>query len=64
VVAASADAVYVWQYRTLTNKLTSVDAGTGSLRRKEGRERCWHIDDELRASSEPVAMVAGREVTF
>lgn len=63
VVAASADAVYVWQYRTLTNKLTSVDAGTGSLRRKEGRERCWHIDDELRASSEPVAMVAGREAS-
>ena len=63
VVAASADAVYVWQYRTLTNKLTSVDAGTGSLRRKEGRERCWHIDDAIRSSSEPVAMVAGREAS-
>lgn len=63
VVAASPDAVYVWQYRTLMSKLTSVDAGTGSLRRKEGRERCWHIDDELKVSSEPIAMVAGREAS-
>jgi len=45
VVAASHSFVYVWQYRTLMSKLTSVDLGTGSLRRKEGRERCFYIDD-------------------
>ena len=41
VVAASHSFVYVWQYRTLMSKLTSVDLGTGSLRRKEGRERLF-----------------------
>ena len=45
VVAASADFVYVWHYRTLMSKLTSVDSGGSSLRRKEGRERSFHIDD-------------------
>ena len=30
VCAASADFVYVWQYRTLMSKLTSVDTGTSS----------------------------------
>jgi len=51
VCAASADLVYLWQYRTLMSKLTSVDAGTGSLRRKDGRERCFHIDDKPTAAA-------------
>eukprot|EP00965_Chrysotila_dentata_P061632 2041159-Pleurochrysis_carterae.AAC.2 len=33
------------------SKLTSVDAGTGSLRRKDGRERCFHIDDKPTAAA-------------
>jgi WD repeat-containing protein 35 len=62
VVAASADFVYVWHYRTLMSKLTSVDSGGSSLRRKEGRERSFHIDDTPAAmNAEAVAVVAGRE---
>ena len=62
VVAASHSFVYVWQYRTLMSKLTSVDLGAGSLRRKEGRERCFHIDDPPAALlSDAVADVNGRE---
>lgn len=46
VIAANDDSIYVWQYRTSVSMLTSVDATTGgSLRRKEGRERVFHIDD-------------------
>mmetsp|Transcript_38234 Transcript_38234/g.108060 ORF Transcript_38234/g.108060 Transcript_38234/m.108060 type:complete len:1242 (+) Transcript_38234:70-3795(+) len=44
VIAASADVIYVWQYRSLISKLTSLDA-TGGLRRKEGRERIFHVDE-------------------
>jgi len=44
VIAASTDTLYLWQYRTQVSKLTSVDSA-GSLRRKEGRERIFHIDD-------------------
>lgn len=44
VIAASADVVYVWQYRSLVSKLTSLDS-TGGLRRKEGRERIFHVDE-------------------
>ena len=62
MVAASADFVYVWHYRTLMSKLTSVDSGGSSLRRKEGRERSFHIDDTPSAmNAEAVAVVAGRE---
>ena len=62
VIAASHSFLYVWQYRTLMSKLTSVDLGTGSLRRKEGRERCFHIDDPPASSNgEAIADVAGRE---
>jgi WD repeat-containing protein 35 len=62
VVAASHSFLYVWQYRTLMSKLTSVDLGTGSLRRKEGRERCFHIDDPpANHTADAIADVAGRE---
>lgn len=44
VIAASTDTLYLWQYRTQVSKLTSVESA-GSLRRKEGRERIFHIDD-------------------
>ena len=47
VCAASSDHIYVWQYRTLMSRLTSVDEGGGasSLRRKEGRARAFHLAD-------------------
>jgi len=46
VVVSSTDTLYIWQYRTAVSKLTSMDASTAtSLRRKEGRERVFHIDD-------------------
>jgi len=65
VIAANGSFVYVWQYRTLMSKLTSVDLGIGSLRRKEGRERVFHIDDSASLSSNlDLAMgVQGREPT-
>lgn len=44
VIVASKESVYVWQYRTPVSKLTSLDTGAG-LRRKEGRERIFHIDE-------------------
>jgi len=44
VIVASDESVYVWQYRTPVSKLTSLDTGSG-LRRKDGRERIFHIDD-------------------
>ena len=43
------------------SKLTSVDSGTG-LRRKEGRERCFHIDDPpVSSTADALADVSGRE---
>jgi len=50
VAVASTDTLYVWQYRTAVSKLTSVDASgaasaASGLRRKEGRERLFHVDD-------------------
>jgi WD repeat-containing protein 35 len=44
VMAASGSVVYVWQYRTLVSKLTSVDTSAINVNRKEGRERVFHID--------------------
>jgi WD repeat-containing protein 35 len=44
IIAASDDQIYVWHYRSSVSKLTSVDS-SGSLRRREGRERVFHIDD-------------------
>ena len=62
VVACSHSFVYVWQYRTLMSKLTSVDLGGGSLRRKEGRERLFHVDDSPDDHRmEPIADAFGRE---
>jgi len=61
VAAASHSFVYVWQYRTLMSKLTSV-ANTSSLGRKEGRERCFYIDDSPESTAnEALSDVAGRE---
>ena len=51
VIAASADVIYVWQYRSLVSKLTSLDAD-GGLRRKEGRERIFHVDELPSSQSE------------
>ncbi|KAK3238460.1 WD repeat-containing protein 35 [Cymbomonas tetramitiformis] len=48
VIVASEEVVYIWQYRTPVAKLTSVDVdGTASMRRKDGRERVFHIDDKV-----------------
>eukprot|EP00753_Platysulcus_tardus_P015766 PLAT5272.2.p1 GENE.PLAT5272.2~~PLAT5272.2.p1 ORF type:complete len:1194 (+),score=710.47 PLAT5272.2:43-3624(+) len=44
IIVADDFTVYAWQYRTPVSKLTSIDTGAG-LRRKEGRERMFHIDD-------------------
>lgn len=63
VIAANGSFVYVWQYRTLMSKLTSVDLGTGSLRRKEGRERAFHIDDPASSNNNADLVVKGREPT-
>mmetsp|Transcript_25550 Transcript_25550/g.75022 ORF Transcript_25550/g.75022 Transcript_25550/m.75022 type:complete len:1200 (-) Transcript_25550:181-3780(-) len=52
-VCASSDQVYVWQYRTLTAKLTSVSAPGSTLRRKEGREQAFHVDDLASGVSAP-----------
>ena len=46
----------VWHYRTLMSKLTSVDSGGSSLRRKEGRERSFHIDDTPSAMNAEVRL--------
>lgn len=45
IIAANEDQIYVWHYRTSVSKLTSVETSTSSLRRKDGRERIFHIDD-------------------
>jgi WD repeat-containing protein 35 len=42
VAVASADTLYVWNFRTQVSRLTSVDSN--SLRRKEGRERVFQLD--------------------
>lgn len=42
VAVASSDTLYVWHYRTQIAKLTSVDSNI--LRRKEGRERVFHVE--------------------
>ena len=65
VVAANGSFVYAWQYRTLISKLTSVDLGAGSLRRKEGRERAFHVDDPapLASSINPDMAMRGRGPT-
>lgn len=62
VVTASHSFVYVWQYRTLMSKLTSVQTGTSSLGRSQGRERCFHIDDPPASqTADAMTDVAGRE---
>lgn len=44
IVAASAQIVYIWQY-TSKLKNNSADSAISQLRRKDGRERQFHIDD-------------------
>jgi len=58
VIAASTDTLYLWQYRTQVSKLTSVESA-GSLRRKEGRERIFHIDDTDGAKDAEGGSVSG-----
>ena len=45
VVATSEDVVYVWQYRSVTSKEDSLDPQAANARRKEGKERAFHIED-------------------
>ena len=52
VVVASDTMLYVWQYRSQVSKLTALDGKGGfswpshfGLRRKESRERTFHIDE-------------------
>jgi WD repeat-containing protein 35 len=58
VVVASDTSVYCWQYRTPVSKLTSLDADGPSLRRREGREVMFHIDDAPDTSS--LARIEGK----
>lgn len=44
VAIASTDTLYVWHYRTQVSRLTSIDSNT--LRRKEGRERIFQLEDQ------------------
>ena len=50
VAVASMDTLYVWHYRTQVSRLTSVDSNT--LRRKEGRERIFQLEDQNNNSLE------------
>eukprot|EP00736_Rhodelphis_marinus_P014135 Rmarinus@m.4538 len=50
VVVASEEIVYVWQYRTMLSKLTSLGDG-GGLRKDKGRERVFHVDDAPSSST-------------
>ena len=54
VMAASESFVYVWQYRTLVSKLTSVDTSAMNVSRKDGRERVFHIDSSSTAGETTV----------
>ena len=59
VAVASSDTLYVWHYRTQVSKLTSADSNL--LRRKEGRERTFHVEgvEGEGASKSPIcALVA------
>ena len=42
IAVASSDTLYVWHYRTQVSRLTSADSNL--LRRKEGRERIFHVE--------------------
>jgi len=51
VIVASEEVIYVWQYRTGGPKIVSADsAALAQLRRKDGREKMWHVDDMPSAS--------------
>lgn len=43
VIAASDDLVYVWQFRTSFTKMLSTDIA--AVKRKDVREKTFHIDD-------------------
>ena len=45
IVATSEDVVYVWQYRSVTSKDDVLDPQAANARRKEGKERAFHIED-------------------
>ncbi|XP_023690491.1 WD repeat-containing protein 35 isoform X2 [Paramormyrops kingsleyae] len=46
VIAASREAFYIWQYR-VAKKLTALEINQVTRTRKEGRERVYHIDDNV-----------------
>ncbi|OQR99308.1 WD repeat protein 35 [Thraustotheca clavata] len=45
VIAASTDAIYVWQYRTSTTKLATTAGESSSGISRGGRERIFYVDD-------------------
>mmetsp|Transcript_25379 Transcript_25379/g.58463 ORF Transcript_25379/g.58463 Transcript_25379/m.58463 type:complete len:1193 (+) Transcript_25379:116-3694(+) len=47
IIAASDEVVYIWHYSSKASKLTSISTGTEGmvLKRKEGRETVFHIDE-------------------
>ena len=61
VIVASEEVVYVWQYRTAVSKLTSYESSGGALaiRKKEGRERTFHISDVPQPEGVPLTHPTG-----
>ncbi|KAJ9468906.1 Intraflagellar transport protein 122-like protein [Diplonema papillatum] len=45
VVVTSEDVVYIWQYRSVTTKEDIFDPQAANARRKEGKEKVFHIED-------------------
>nr|XP_054760120.1 WD repeat-containing protein 35-like [Lytechinus pictus] len=44
VIAASKEAIYIWQFKT-PKKITAMEVNTAMGRKKDSRERVYHIDD-------------------
>ncbi len=58
VIVADHSSVFVWQYKSTASKLTTVEnSGFSELRRKEGREKLFHIDE----GSASAAIASGSE---
>lgn len=44
IIAASREAFYIWQFNS-AKKLTAMEVNTAMARKKDGREKVYHIDD-------------------
>jgi hypothetical protein len=52
-VCASEDSICVWQYSSKVAKLTSIEGKSAevALKKKDGKEVVWHVDDSPSTSS-------------